>query len=210
MKNTKSFWDKMSTKYDSQVNSKYGDTYAETIKITKKYLKDTNVVLDYGCGTGITTIELSENVEKIHAIDISENMISVAKSKSEKRGISNIHFDVKDIFNKKLEKSSFDVIMGFNILYFIKDIDNVMNRINELLKPNGIFISATDCLGEKRTLITATQSLLSKIGVIPYMRKFKISELEGIVEAGNFSIIETQNLYDTPPNYYIVARKNKS
>lgn len=207
MKNAKSFWDKMSSKYDCQVNSKYSDTYAKTINITKKYLNDTDVVLDYGCGTGLTTIELHENVKKIHAIDISGNMISIAKSKSKKKGISNIHFDVIDIFDEKLEESSFDVIMAFNILYFIEDIDKVMNRINELLKPNGTFISATDCLGEKKTVMILLQSLLSKIRVIPYMRKFKISELERIVEGSNFSIIETQNLYSTPPNYYIVARK---
>lgn len=207
MKNAKSFWDKMSSKYDCQVNSKYRDTYAKTINITKKYLNDTDVVLDYGCGTGLTTIELHENVKKIHAIDISGNMISIAKSKSKKKGIANIHFDVIDIFDEKLEESSFDVIMAFNILYFIEDIDKVMNRINELLKPNGTFISATDCLGEKKTVMILLQSLLSKIRVIPYMRKFKISELERIVEGSNFSIIETQNLYVTPPNYYIVARK---
>lgn len=153
---------------------------------------------------------LCENVKKIQAIDISENMINVAKSKSEERDISNIQFHVADIYDEKLNKGSFDVIMAFNILYFIKDIDNVMYRINELLRPGGIFISATDCLGEKNTFMTVIQSLLSKSGVIPYIRKYKISDLEGIIEAGNFSIIETHNLYDYPPNYYIAARKNEN
>ncbi len=181
-----------------------------TIIIHPKFLESNDVVLDYACGTGITTIELSENVAKIHAIDISESMISVAKRKSVQKGISNIHFDVATIYDEKLKKGTFDVIMAFNILYFMKDIDNVMHRINELLKPDGIFISATDCLGEKKTLTTIVQFLLSKIGVIPYIRRLKISELEGIVEAGNFSIVETLKLYDSPPNYYIVARKNNA
>ncbi|MCT4620156.1 MAG: class I SAM-dependent methyltransferase [Marinisporobacter sp.] len=197
----------MSKNYDSQVNSKYAQTYDKTVRITKKYLKHTDVVLDYACGTGITTIELSEDVKKVCAIDISEDMISIARNKSKKNGISNIEFDVADIYNEKLKKNSFDVIMAFNILYFIKDIDKVLNRINELLKPNGIFISATDCLGQKKTFITVIQSLLSKIGAIPYIRKFKISELREIIEVGKFSIMETHNLYDYPPNYYIVARK---
>lgn len=207
MKNTKKFWNKISAKYDSQVYSKYIEEYNKTTKITKKYLKNTDVVLDYACGTGVTTIELSENVEKIHAIDISENMIDIAKSKSVQRGISNIYFDVTTIYDEKIKKESFDVIIAFNILYFMKDIDNVIHRIDEILKPNGIFISTTNCLGEKKSLITIIQSLLSKIGLIPYIRRLKISELEGIVEAGNFSILETHKLNDSPPNYYIVARK---
>lgn len=207
MKKAKGFWDKMSSKYDVQVSSKYSDTYAETIEITKKYVKNTDVVLDCGCGTGLTTIELSKESQKIYAIDISPNMIGIAESKANKKGISNIFFEATDLFNDKFEKKSFDVIMAFNLLYFIEDIDAFMIRINELLKPNGTFVSATDCLGEKKTPMIVIQSLLSKIGWIPYMKKYKISELEKVVEKGNFDIIETQNLYDTPPNYYIAARK---
>lgn len=207
MENTKKFWDKISAKYDSQVYSKHVEGYNKTIKITKKYLKKTDVVLDYACGTGVTTIELSENVEKIHAIDISENMINIVKSKSVQRGISNIYFDVATIYDEKLKKESYDVIIAFNILYLMKDIDDVIHRIDEILKPNGIFISTTNCLGEKKTLLTIVQSLLSKIGVIPYIKRLKISDLEGVIEAGNFSVMETHKLNDSPPNYYIVARK---
>lgn len=207
MKSNKEFWDRLSNKYDSQVNSKYGQAYNKTIEITKKYLKNTDIVLDYACGTGITTVELSKSVKKIHAIDISEDMINVAKSKSVQKSISNIKFEVSDIYNEKFKENSFDVVMAFNILYFIKDIDSVLNRINKLLKPDGIFVSVTDCFGENKNFKTVVQSLLSKMGVIPYMRNIKTSELKGIIEAVDFSIIETSNLYDSPINYYIAARK---
>lgn len=207
MVNVKKFWNKTSKNYDSMVNSKYAEAYNKTIKITKNYLKNTDIVLDYACGTGITTIELSRNVKKISAIDISENMISVARNKCKKEGITNVEFNIGDIYNEKLKKSSFDVIMAFNILYFIKDVDNVLSRINELLKPGGTFISVTDCLGEKKTFSIGAQYLLSKLGVIPYIRRFKVSELRESVEAGGFSIIQDISLYDCPPNYYIAARK---
>lgn len=39
------------------------------------------------------------------------------------------------------------------------------------------------------------------------MRNIKTSELKGIIEASNFSIIETNTLYNSPPNYYIAAQK---
>lgn len=206
--NDEKFWNKLSKGYDLQVNSKYSEAYNKTIEITKKYLVDTDVVLDYACGTGITTIELCGNVKKIHAIDLSESMINIAKKKTVNKGISNIEFDIANIYDENLKKNSYDVIMAFNILYFLEDIDKVMLRVNELLKPNGIFISVTDCLGESKIFITKVQILLSKIGVIPYIRKFKTSELEEIVKEGNFSIIETNNLHESPPNYCIVASKN--
>ncbi|MBN1538176.1 MAG: class I SAM-dependent methyltransferase [Anaerolineales bacterium] len=37
-------------------------------------------VLDFGCGTGIITIELAQYVKSILAIDISKNMIEFGKS----------------------------------------------------------------------------------------------------------------------------------
>ncbi len=210
MKNTRKFWNKIAKNYDSQVESKYSETYDDTIEITKKHLKTTDVVLDYGCGTGITTVELEENVRKIYAIDISENMISIARDEAGKKGISNVEFDAEDIYNERVSKGSpFDVIMAFNVLYFLTDIDNVLKRIHDLPKPAGKFISSTDCLGEMNPFINAIQSFLSKIGLIPYMRQLKISELKRIIEENKFSIIETHSLYDSPPNYYIVARKNE-
>lgn len=207
MKSADKFWNKMSHNYDFQVNSKYAQTYDETIKITQKYLKNSDVVLDLGCGTGITTIKLAADVKKIDAIDISENMIDIAKSKADKHGLSNIDFGVLDIYNEKLKKGSYDVIMAFNILYFIKDLNKLLYRVNDLLKPDGIFISSTDCLGEKQTLTIMIQSLLSKMGLIPYIKKLKISELKEMIAANNFSIVETRNLYDSPPNYYIAAKR---
>lgn len=209
MRDDSKFWNRLSNGYDAQVNTKYVQAYNETVEITKKYLKDSDIVLDYACGTGITTVELANNVKKIHAIDISKNMISIAKNKSEQRGITNIEFEVSDIYNEKFEENTFDVVMAFNILYFIRDIDSVINHINKLLKPGGIFISVTDCYGESMTFMSVVQSLFSKMGVIPYMRKFKITDLERVVGAGGFSIIETHNLFDSPPNYYIVARKKE-
>jgi ubiquinone/menaquinone biosynthesis C-methylase UbiE len=209
MEKSTRFWNKISNKYDSQVTTRYAQTYRETITNTLNYVKPTDTVLDYGCGTGITTIELSGSVKKIIAIDTSENMINIAKKKSEEKAIKNIEFNITDIFNRKLKKESFDAVMGFNILYFIKDITHVLNHINKLLKPGGVFISATDCLGEKKTLLTAIQWVLSKAGFIPYMRHVTMSELEGIIKSCHFSIVKTRNLYKSPPNYFIVAKKEK-
>ena len=201
------FWDKMSTNYDNQVK-KYQQTYADTIERTKKYLKKDDIVLDFACGTGITTIQMSGSVREIHAIDISQRMIDIGKEKAEKDQISNIKFYKTDLFNEEFEKNSFNVVLAFNILYFLKNAPENISRIYELLKPGGLFISVTDCLGEKISLLNIIKHFLSKIGILPFMKMYSISELEDLVTDVDFKIIETANLYDNPPNYFIVARKN--
>ena len=201
------FWDKMSSNYDKQVK-KYQQTYADTIERTKKYLKKDDIVLDFACGTGITTIQISGFVRKIHAIDISQRMIDIAEEKAEKNQISNIKFYKTDLFNEEFEKNSFDVVLAFNVLYFLKNSPENISRIYELLKPGGPFISATDCLGENISLLNRIKYFLGRIGILPFMRMYSIAELEDLVSDADFKIIETANLYDNPPNYFIVARKN--
>jgi ubiquinone/menaquinone biosynthesis C-methylase UbiE len=201
------FWNKIAHNYDSQVNSKYAHTYKSTINITKKFLNVDDIVLDYACGTGITTIELSKKVKKIYAIDRSRNMISIAQNKAIKNSITNITFTVGDIFDNHHKKNTFNAIMAFNILYFIKDVEKLLKRIHDLLAPDGLFISATDCLGEKKTILSIFQILLSKIGLLPYIKAYTKIKIREIIEENNFSILETHNLYDSPPNYYIVAKK---
>jgi len=98
------------------------------------------------------------------------------------------------------------VILVFYILHLLEDPHKVMQRINELLKPGGLIISATPCMGEK-TFLSILLSLVCKIGLIPNIRPFKKSELEDSIANGNFEIVETECLYQRSQQYFIVAKK---
>ena len=207
MNNSNKFWDKISKNYDIQVNKKYKKTYQDTIELSKKYLNSNSTVLDFGCSTGITTVDLAKYVKKIIAIDISKKMIGVAEIKTSNQKIKNIDYFATDIFDPKFNGLKVDVVFAFNILYFVDNIDNLLNRIIGLLSPAGFFITATDCLGKTRSFQTILMSLLSKLGIIPFMKFYKIKELENFIKKHDFDIIEKQNLYINPPNYFIVAKK---
>ena len=197
-------------RYDTQVDKNYRDTYKLTIEKTTPYLKNTDTVLDFACGTGITTIELAKQVQEIHAIDISRDMISFATNKTRKHSINNVRYSVCDIMSNEIKENSFDVVLAFNVLHFLTNTDEVLERIRQLVKDDGLFISVTDCSGEKKTIISTIQSFLSRSGVIPYMKEYTINELESVITKAGFSILETDNLYDIPPNYFITARKSPS
>ena len=111
------------------------------IESTKKYLSSSDIVLDYGCGTGNITNEFADTVKEIHAIDISAGMIDVAKKLADERNIENIHYLQSTIFDESYEDGSFDVIMAFSILHLLEDIHKVIHRVNKLLKAGGLFIS---------------------------------------------------------------------
>lgn len=200
------FWDKLASKYDTQVG-KHAKTYANTVTLTQKHLKAGGRVFDFGCGTGITTIEIARYAEWVVAMDPAEKMLDVAKAKAENAGIHNIEFISQNIFDERFVAESFDAVMAFNVLYLLPDYEVIVRRIYDLLKPGGLFFSATDCLGESNAFVLSVEKLLSKLRIIPYIKAFTKLDVEELERASGFSILETACLYDSPPNYFIAARK---
>ena len=204
MNKSEKFWDRMA-KYLDRVERKDEATNIKIIEKTRNRLKISDNVLDYGCGTGTAAIEIASSVKTVKGIDISSKMIEAAKGKTVERKVKNIDFAQTTIFDEKLIKGSFDVILCFYLLHLVEDTPKVMQRINELLKPGGLIISATPCM--KGTFLGILLSPLGKIGLIPQFISFKISELEDLIADGNFEIVETECLHQSGQQYFIVAKK---
>ncbi|MFD0589291.1 class I SAM-dependent methyltransferase [Paenibacillus sp. GCM10027627] len=200
------FWDKSASRYD-QLEIHDNETYVDIIERTKSHLKISDTVLDFGCGTGLISNEIAQNVNEVSAIDISSKMIEIAENKAKERNIANIDYAHATIFDEGLKKGSFDAILVFHVLHLLEDERIVLQRINELLKPGGLLISATPCLGEKRFL-KSLLFLVSKARLIPKVQPFKVQHLVGAIEERNFSIVETDCLKESSREYFVVARKN--
>jgi len=199
------FWDRTANNYDKE-EKKDELTYLNIIKMSRKYLKVSDIVLDYGCGTGLVSNEIADNVKMVHAIDISSKMIGIAKNKAVERQIQNIDYAYTTIFDKRYKSGTFDVILAFYILHLLEDSQIVIQRINELLKPGGLIISVTPCMGEK-PFLNGIFSIVSKLGFIPKIKSFKFSELEHSMTKGNLEIIETKCLHQNSQQYFIVVKK---
>ncbi len=210
MRKPEKFWDMMSNNFDKEAKDNGREQlHVKTIENAKKYLNIGDTVLDCGCATGRKTIEIAGHVKKVHGIDISSKMIEAAKRKVAERKIENIDFAQAIIFDERYKRESFDVILAFNVLHLLEDTQKVMQRINELLKPGGLMISSTVCMGKKKSFLTIVLPLLTKIGVIPSMRFFKASELEDSIADERFQIIETNSLNNlgSVPSQFIIAKK---
>ncbi|WP_275671656.1 class I SAM-dependent methyltransferase [Paenibacillus ginsengarvi] len=181
-------------------------TYNRIIQKTKAYLNVSNTVMDYGCGTGLIAIELAEHVKAIHAIDTSSSMIEMADKKAKERNIANITCAHTAIMDTRYEAGSFDVILAFHVLHLLEDEHTALHRINELLKPGGLLISATPCMGEKKAL-SILLSLAGRVGLVPNIKSFQIRSLIDTMEKGDFSIVESVCLNESSQEYFIVARK---
>lgn len=199
------FWDRIAKSYDKE-EKKDEKTQLDIIEKVKDYLKPEDVVLDFGCGTGLVSNRIAGSVKKINAIDISSGMIENAKLKTKAREIHNIEYTQTTLFNNRLKTGTFDIILAFYILHLVEDTNTVIQRIHQLLKPGGLLISATPCMGEKMFL-SYLFSILGKIKVIPKIKSFVHYDLVKLQTDENFDIIKTEQIVETSNQYFFVAKK---
>jgi 2-polyprenyl-3-methyl-5-hydroxy-6-metoxy-1,4-benzoquinol methylase len=204
------FWDRLARTWDKPTEeSEQTDT--KVLAKTRPYLKATDAVLDYGCAKGSVDLKLAAAVKAIHGIDISSTMIAAAREAAEAHSAANVSFAKATIFDESLERGSFEVVLAFNIFHLLEDAPKALQRIGELLKPGGSLISVTPCLGEKGTLpvrsVMLLVSLARRLGLIPYVRRWKIVELQESMDAAGFVTIEIEELVHSTSEYFVVAQK---
>ncbi|MDH3511201.1 MAG: class I SAM-dependent methyltransferase [Gammaproteobacteria bacterium] len=211
MNKSEEFWDKASKNYD-KTEERFEYIHKKARENTKKYLKESQIVLDYGCGTGTASCEFASLVKEINGIDISSEMIRIAKEKSAASEVDNVNFEKADIFDNRYQNESFDVILAFNMLHTVPNPQSVVQRVNDLLKHEGLFISITPCLGQKMSFLVNLQiqfvRVLCKLGVIPIpIRRIKSTDIDDLLAIGNFQPIESEKIFKGASSYFVTAKK---
>lgn len=201
------FWNMRSRTYDQQSGEEYAQAYEKTVSNTLKYLNGEARVLEFACGTGITTVAIAPHVSFVRAIDISDEMVGKAREKIQALGLSNVELSQTDLFDPCLEEGSFDAVTAFNVLLYVENRAQVLERIRSLLKPGGMFLSATDCLGEGITRVGIRKFWKSHTGSMPYVAFDSRKKLEGEIVRAGFTVLERENLFSTPPNLFVAAKK---
>lgn len=211
MSKPEEFWDKASKNYD-KTEERFEYIHKKARENTKKYLKVSQIVLDYGCGTGTASCEFASQVKEINGIDISSEMIRIAKEKAAASKVDNVNFEKADIFDDRYQNESFDVILAFNMLHTVPNPPSVVQRINDLLKHEGLFISITPCLGQKMSFLVNLQiqlvRLLCRFGVIPIpIRRIKSTDIDDLLANGDFQPIESERIFKGASSYFVTAKK---
>ncbi len=206
MRDAGKFWDKFAKRY-AKTPIKNMAAYDQTIGRTIDHLSGDDLVLEIGCGTGSTALRLAGSVSQLTASDISPNMIDIARHKAADQNVKNVSFLPATPFDPTFENASFDAILAYNFLHLLEDPAAVIQRVNTLLKPGGVFISKTLCMTGHSKLWPVLLPVMQMIGLAPYVRFLTVPELENLISTENFEILETGDYPASPPSHFIVARK---
>ena len=105
-------------------------------------LQPGEVVLDLGSGGGIDVILSAKRVGptgKAYGLDMTDEMLTLARENQEKAGVENVEFLKGAIENVPLPDNSVDVIISNCVINLSGDKDRVLAEAFRVLKPGGRF-----------------------------------------------------------------------
>jgi len=197
------FWDRIAERYSKRPVADEA-TYAKKLQVTRDYFRPDMEVLEFGCGTGSTAINHAPHVRRIHAIDISSKMIEIAQGKADAAQIKNITFERSSVDELTVPDQSLDAVMGLSILHLLDNREEAIAKVYRMLKPGGVFVSSTVCIGEISKLLKIVAPMGKLFGLT--LKVFTSRELEDDLTDAGFAI-DYQWRPGDGKSVFIVAKK---
>jgi len=182
-----SFWDRHAEGYSKRPIADEA-AYQKKLKVTREYFRPDMEVLEFGCGTGSTAISHAPFVKHIRATDISSKMIDIARRKAEAEKIDNVTFEAVAIDDIDISDQSLDAVLGLSILHLLEDKSEIIGRVHRMLKPGGIFVTSTPCLGDTMKFFKIIGPVGRFLRLLPLVKVFTKKELEDSLTDAGFEI----------------------
>jgi len=184
------FWDRIADRYAQKAVGNE-EVYQQKLTRTRALLTPQSQVLEIGCGTGSTALTLAAHAGHIRALDLSKRMLEIAQEKAQKQQINNVLFEQSDVDQLGGEHETYDMVLAHNILHLLDDKDKAIQQIHRLLKPGGLYISSTACLGAGFIWLWPILRIGSYFKRIPAVRFFTHRQLENSINKAGFDIEES-------------------
>lgn len=205
MNQSTKFWDKIADRYSKQPIADEA-AYQKKLQVTREYFHPNMNVLEIGCGTGSTAIAHAPFVKQIRAIDFSSNMIEIAQRKANAQAIENVSFEQSTIDEVSVSDQTYDAVLGLSILHLLKNKEEAIAKVYKMLKPGGIFVSSTACLGDTMKVFKFIAPIGQFFGLMPLVKVFTTKELENSLTDAGFEI-DYQWQPDQGKAVFIVSKK---
>lgn len=112
------------------------DAIRKTIPLSREM-----TALEYGCGTGLLSFALQEELGHITLADTSQGMLDVLTEKIAASGVRNMTPLRLDLTTDSLS-DRFDITYSLLTLHHVHDTQAVLKKFHEILQPNGILLIA--------------------------------------------------------------------
>ena len=202
------FWNGVAEKYSRSPLANPG-AFERKIEITKSRMTASDTVLDIGCGTGSLALRLAPFAAHVHGLDVSSEMIRIAKGKAAAGNVDNVAFHVGPFDDTvPFAPASVDVLCAYSILHLVDDLPAALQRIHRLVKPGGSFVSSTACLRDSWVPFGPLVWAMRLVGKAPkVVQLLSAAALKDAMAAAGFVDIEAPDVGAKKMVAFFVARK---
>lgn len=93
--------------------------------------------LEFGCGTGLVTFHLHDQLQQVTAMDNAAGMLDVLQQKAQAAGVTNVNTLLNSAAVPSIDPNSYDLIFSSMVLHHIRDIRPTLQVLVNALKPGG-------------------------------------------------------------------------
>ena len=203
------FWDRIAVKYAADPIADMAG-YEFTLRRVRDLLSTDKDVLEIGCGTGTTALRLAPLTRRLLATDLSAGMIAIAREKLAAQPAPQLSFAVADADAPVAGAGEYDVVLAFNLLHLVADLDGTLAGAMQTLRPGGLLVSKTPCIAEMNPLVPwLALPLMRAIGKAPHVLSFDADALQSAIARQGMDIVsvERHGTKGKDTRVFIVARK---
>jgi len=120
---------------------KMAESVFQSLNNNFKFLKNMDV-MDFGCGTGLLSVQILPFVNSVTCVDSSTGMLAVLNSKISALKLSGIYTQKVDIDNGGTLTGKYDVVISSMTMHHIKNPAPLFKQFQEILKPGGFLCIA--------------------------------------------------------------------
>lgn len=141
----KAYWDEVVQEFDTYyreekaalrwaIDKIFRKAVTERFSLTLQECKNVKEkrILDIGCGTGRMAVQMAKRGAHVVGIDISQNMLDMAKSIAEKEGLQDQCTFIRDDFANHTFNEKFDVSLALGFFDYTKDAAFHLKKIRSL------------------------------------------------------------------------------
>ncbi|EIA20918.1 class I SAM-dependent methyltransferase [Listeria fleischmannii] len=128
----------MAKKYDSPERMALAKIISDRVRLELKETKE-KTLLDYGSGTGLVGLALTDLVKQSTLVDSSENMVQIIQEKLDTQDIRHVTAKVLDLTKETLTEKV-DIIIVSLVLLHIPDTKKILKKLYQSLNEGGQLI----------------------------------------------------------------------
>ena len=131
-------FEQMAKRYDTEERIELAKVILKEVRPELRNSKSKSLI-DYGSGTGLISLELSNSVDSILLVDSSKQMLEVAKAKISRNGITNSKVLYSD-FTQETPELKADIVLMSLVLLHIPDTKKILQELFNIINDGGKLI----------------------------------------------------------------------